>query len=197
MSRDSRSRMVRSAATLIRTHGVTATSFSEVLERSGAPRGSIYHHFPNGKEELAIDAIRWTQDWTLAYQRRCPGNTPEEVLDWFVRLWREVVVGSKATEGCAIVGVAVDTRADDEELMAAVRGAFDSCVELLTDQYRAAGVPADRARSIAVTTVAGMEGAVILCRAERSVRPLEAVAGELRRLVAGPRSRRKPAAKAR
>ena len=189
--------MVRSAATLIRTHGVTATSFSEVLERSGAPRGSIYHHFPNGKEELAIDAIRWTEDWVLAYQRRCPGNSPEEVLDWFVRLWREVVVGSKATEGCAIVGVAVDTRADDEELMAAVRDAFDSCIELLTDQYRAAGVPTERARSMAVTTVAGMEGAVILCRAERSVRPLEAVAGELRRLVAGPWSRPKPAAKPR
>src|SRR5438477_181964 len=53
MSSDSRERMVRSAASLIRTRGVNATSFSEVLADSGAPRGSIYHHFPAGKKQLA------------------------------------------------------------------------------------------------------------------------------------------------
>ena len=183
MSRDSRSKMVRSAAVLIRTHGVNATSFSEVVAKSGAPRGSIYHHFPQGKEQLAEDAVNWTREWTLAYQRRCPARTPSEVLDWFVDLWRQVVVASGAAEGCAIVGVAVDTTFDDERLLAAVRSAFDSCVELLADQFRAAGIAADRARAVAVTVVAGMEGSVILCRAERSVRPLEIVASELTRLV--------------
>jgi TetR/AcrR family transcriptional repressor of lmrAB and yxaGH operons len=183
VSRDSRLRMVRSAAMLIRTHGVNATSFSEVLASSGAPRGSIYHHFPEGKEQLAEDAIKWTREWVLGYQRRCPARTSGEVLDWFVDLWRQVVVASEGTEGCAIAGVAVDTMPDSRHLMAAVRSAFDSCIELLTEQLRSTGIPANRARALGVTALAGMEGAMILCRAERGVRPLEAVASELARLL--------------
>ena len=54
---DSRASMVRSAASLIRTRGVNATSFSDVLADSGAPRGSIYHHFPGGKDQLVDAAI--------------------------------------------------------------------------------------------------------------------------------------------
>src|SRR5438128_10790510 len=76
MSRDSRTKMVRSAARLIRSRGVTATSFSEVLAASGAPRGSIYHHFQNGKEELAADAIRWTSERALRYQSDRTDSTP-------------------------------------------------------------------------------------------------------------------------
>ena len=68
MPQDSRASMVRSAAALIGSQGVSATSFSDVLADSGAPRGSIYHHFPDGKKQLAEDAIRWTSDRVLAYQ---------------------------------------------------------------------------------------------------------------------------------
>ena len=75
MAADSRSRMVRSAASLIRTRGASATSFSEVLADSGSPRGSIYHHFPNGKEQLEADAIRWTSDRVLAHQLDCAATT--------------------------------------------------------------------------------------------------------------------------
>src|SRR2546428_12940498 len=85
---DSRASMVRSAASLIRTRGVNATSFSEVLAESGAPRGSIYHHFPNGKEQLAGDAIRWTSEWVLAHQRACRATTPAGGLDRFLDMGR-------------------------------------------------------------------------------------------------------------
>ena len=84
---DSRASMVRGAVSLIRTRGVNATSFSDVLAESGAPRGSIYHHFPNGKEQLAGDAIRWTSDRVLAHQRACRATTPAGVLDCFIDMW--------------------------------------------------------------------------------------------------------------
>ena len=56
---DARQRMIVSAALLIREHGVEATSFSAVLAHSGAPRGSIYHHFPGGKAQLVEEATRY------------------------------------------------------------------------------------------------------------------------------------------
>ncbi len=187
MSKDSRTKMVRSAASLIRTRGATATSFSEVLADSGAPRGSIYHHFPQGKDQLAADAIQWTSERVLAHQGKCPARTPSGVLDCFIDMWRQTVVASGGTAGCVVAGVAVDTLPDAEALMAVVRVTFESWVDLLTRQLHDVGLPPARARSVALATLAGMEGALILCRAERSVAPLEAVAAELKRLVANRR----------
>jgi len=94
------------------------------------------------------------------------------------------VVASNGAAGCVVAGVAVDTMPDATELMAAVRAAFDSWVDLLASQLRAAGFPAIRSRTVAVAALAAMEGALILCRAEGSVEPLETVAGQLRRLAA-------------
>ena len=183
MTKDSRASMVRSAASLIRTRGVSATSFSDVLADSGAPRGSVYHHFPRGKEQLAGDAISWTSERVLARQRACRATTASGVLSCFIDLWHHVVVASGGTAGCVVAGVAVDTIADAGGLMDLVRGTFRSWVDLLSDQLKATGVPPKRARSIAVATLAGMEGALILCRAEGNVGPLNAVAAELMRLL--------------
>jgi TetR/AcrR family transcriptional repressor of lmrAB and yxaGH operons len=185
MTSDSRARMVRSAASLIRTRGVSGTSFSDVLSDSGAPRGSIYHHFPNGKEQLAGDAIRWTSDRVLAHQRLCAGTTPEAVLECFIAMWRQVVEASGGAAGCVVAGVAIDTAGADADLMAVVRTTFRAWRDLLAEQLVAVGLPAARAAQIALVTLAGMEGALILCRAEGNSGPLEAVAAELRALASG------------
>jgi AcrR family transcriptional regulator len=178
---DSRASMVRGAASLIRTRGVNATSFSDVLAESGAPRGSIYHHFPNGKEQLAGDAIRWTSERVLAHQRACRATTPAGVLDCFIDMWRQVVLASGGTAGCVVAGVAIDTVAAGRAMIDLVRATFRSWIDLLAEQLLAVGVPARRARTVAVAVVAGMEGALILCRAEGNSGPLETVAAELKR----------------
>ena len=82
-----------------------------------------------------------------------------------------------------MAGVAVDTTPDDVELLDIVRATFRSWVALLAEQLAAAGVPAQRAVPIATATLAGMEGALILCRAEGNSKPLDAVAEELLRLL--------------
>jgi TetR/AcrR family transcriptional repressor of lmrAB and yxaGH operons len=180
---DSRASMVRGAVSLIRSRGVNATSFSDVLAESGAPRGSIYHHFPNGKEQLAGDAIRWTSERVLAHQRACRAPTPAGVLDCFIDMWRQVVLASGGSAGCVVAGVAIDTVAADRPMIDLVRATFRSWVDLLTEQLEAVGVPGRRAARVAVAVVAGMEGALILCRAEGDSGPLETVAAELKRLV--------------
>lgn len=183
MPTDSRTRMVRSAASLISTRGVSATSFADVLADSGAPRGSIYHHFPEGKKQLAVDAIRWTSERVLAHQRACSASTPAAVLRHFIDLWRQAVLAAGGAAGCAVAGVAIDTVADDTGLIDEIRAAFRSWVALLAGQLEAAGVPTTRAAPIALTAVAALEGALILCRAEGGSGPLDTVAGELLRLL--------------
>ena len=182
MSSQSRASMVRSAATLIGAHGMSATSFSEVLADSGAPRGSIYHHFPRGKEQLAEDAIGWTSEQILGHIAACPATTPRGVLDWFVDLWRTVARSSGGAAGCAVAGVAIDTAADGD-ILAAVRAAFGSWRDALAGRLEAAGLGAGPARRVALTALAAMEGALILCRAEGDATPLADVGGEILNLV--------------
>src|SRR6266850_1231469 len=173
MTSDSRERMVRSAASLIRSRGLNATSFSDVLADSGAPRGSIYHHFPEGKLQLADDAMRWTSDRVLAHLRAGTAVTPADVLKRFIDMWRKVVVASGGAAGCVVAGVAIDTNAKKADHLDVVRSTFRSWVAVLTEQLEAVGVPAARARPIALATLAGMEGALILCRAEGNAKPLD------------------------
>ena len=183
MTSDSRERMVRSAASLIRTRGVNATSLSEVLADSGAPRGSIYHHFPEGKDQLAQDAIRWTSERVLAHLRAGAAVTPSDVLKRFIDMWRQVVLTSRGTAGCVVAGVAIDTDAGEAGQIDLVRSTFRSWTAVLAEQLRAVGVSSARATSIALATLAGMEGALVLCRAEGNAKPLDTVAEELLRLL--------------
>jgi AcrR family transcriptional regulator len=183
MSTDSRANMVRSAASLIGSRGVSGTSLADVVADSGAPRGSIYHHFPEGKKQLAEEAIRWTSERVLAYQRAGAGESASAVLTRFIGMWRNVVLSSGGASGCVVAGVAIDTLADDAGLIDVVRTTFRSWVALLSEQLGATGVPAERAGPIALATLAAMEGALILCRAEGNSAPLDAVAAELLRLL--------------
>ena len=183
MTNDSRASMVRSAAALIGSRGVSATSFSDVLTDSGAPRGSIYHHFPDGKKQLAQDAVEWTSQRVLAFQSAYDGTTATGVLERFIGMWRGVVLGSGGSSGCVVAGVAIDTTQGDESLIDVVRATFQAWISLLTEQLTTTGLPAERAGSVATATLAGMEGALILCRAAGDVGPLDVVAAELLRLL--------------
>jgi TetR/AcrR family transcriptional regulator, lmrAB and yxaGH operons repressor len=180
---DSRKKMVESAAALIGSQGMNATSFSDVLSDSGAPRGSIYFHFPGGKKELARDAIQWTSSQVIDHIRASDASSPTEVIRHFVALFQHVANASDGAAGCAVAGVTIDVSAGDEELLVDAREAFHAWVALLAEQLRGVGVAISRARAIALTCVASVEGALILCRAEGAAAPLDAVATQLVHLV--------------
>jgi AcrR family transcriptional regulator len=182
MAKDSRFRLVQSAAKLIALRGVNGTSFSDVLADSCGPRGSLYHHFPGGKNEMAIDAIAFTSEQILTHQRAFPGGTPADVLAWFVAIFRHAVHASGGRCGCAVAGVALDT-GEPGLLLEAARTAFSTWTAVLAEQFEQSGLPTARAQALATTTLAAMEGALILCRAARDTAPLETVANELRLLA--------------
>ena len=172
--------MVVSAASLLGSRGVGATSLADVLAASRAPRGSIYHHFPGGKSQLIGEAMRWTTEQVLAYQEQCAARTAPGVLGHFVDLFRHSIASSQCQAGCPIAGVVVGSSSEDGKLLLLGREGFRAWADLLTRQLIAVRVPPRNARSLAVTTLASVEGALILCRAERSLEPLEQVAEQLR-----------------
>lgn len=178
----SRQRMVLSAIALLRERGYGGASFGEVLAHSGAPRGSIYHHFPDGKAQLMTEAVEVVAAAVEGLIARA-GDDPLAAVDAFVAGWRAQLEDGDFRAGCPVVGVVVELPQDAPALQAAVAAAFARWGAAFAALLERRGVAADDARRLATLVVAGVEGAVILSRARRDVGPLLDVGAELRRAV--------------
>jgi TetR/AcrR family transcriptional regulator, lmrAB and yxaGH operons repressor len=178
-----RARMVDGALRLLATKGVEGTSFAEVLEATSSPRGSVYHHFPGGKAELLHAALDLASERGLAAMEATRGQPSPVVIERFLELWRSLLDRSRLTAGCAVVAVTVAT--NDAELLDHAGTIFQTWTELLTDLCAAGGMSPESAHQLAVTVIAATEGAVALCRAERSKKPFEQVQSVLLALANG------------
>lgn len=167
--------MIAGAVRLLAQQGLQATSFSEVLALTGAPRGSIYHHFPGGKDQLVAAAVDAAGAHALAVLDPLAGSDPATVTETFLGLWRLLLERTDTTVGCAVLAVTVATRSD--ELLDQAGAVFRSWRSRLAELLAAGGL-AD-ADAFAATLIAASEGAVVLARASRSLEPFDAVAGYL------------------
>jgi len=175
-------RMVQSAVKLLAEHGFQATTFSSVLEDACAPRGSIYYHFPEGKDQLIAAAIDLAGDRAIALTDSFRGLSAVETVEAFAGLWRAVLLRSEFRAGCAVLAVTVS--ADVPELIARAAAVFRSWRECLGQVLEASGIEAGQARAFALTIIAACEGATVMCRAERSLEPLDVVVSHLRSIAA-------------
>lgn len=172
---DSRTRMIASAAELFREQGYSATGFRDVVEHSGAPRGSIYHHFPGGKDELVAAAIARVSERTLARLTEL-GGSATSLTEGFLGLWRALLDRSGLTAGCAVVAVSV---AASDDLLDRAGTVFREWTAHLAALLEEAGVAPARAASFAVLLISATEGAVVMARAQRDLAPFESVAATL------------------
>lgn len=175
--------MVRGAVQLIRRRGVSGTGMREIVSEAGAPRGSLQHYFPGGKEELVSDALLWAGDVAARRMRRYVGElqprTPSALLTCVVDDWRRDLTGEQFSAGCPLVAAAADTAASSEPLRQVLRHAFDGWLEPLSGSLAELGVPPERADNLAVVTIAALEGAIILARIRRDLAPFDALVLEL------------------
>jgi AcrR family transcriptional regulator len=178
-----RERMVRSAAQLIRRKGVSGTGMREIVTEAHAPRGSLQHYFPGGKEEIVSDALLWTSDVAARRVRRSlselQSRTPSALLASIIGTWRRDLTSEKFLAGCPLVAAAADTAATSEQLRQVLRRAFDGWLRPLSESLAELGVPPERSGNLAVVTIAALEGAIILARIRRDLTPFDALVLEL------------------
>lgn len=178
--------MVVSAALLIRERGAHATAISDVLEHSGAPRGSAYHYFPGGRTQLLCEAVDFAGEHFGAIIAEAGGGL--ELLDTLMDRYRRQLLDSDFRAGCPIVAVSVE--AGDEqhrERMAPVveraTAAFDRWNDLIAQRFISDGIAPARARELAMLATAALEGAIVLARVRRDMTPLDVVHRQLRNLL--------------
>lgn len=178
-----RERMVRSAAQLIRRKGVSGTGMREIVTEADAPRGSLQHYFPGGKEELVSDALLWMGDVAARRTKRClselESRTPSALLASIVDTWRRDLTNEEFSAGCPLVAAAADTAATSERLRQVLGRAFDGWLEPLSESLVDLGVPIDRSDNLAIVIIAALEGAIILARIRRDLTPFDALVLEL------------------
>lgn len=180
----SRDRMILSAAELLREYGASATSIDRVLAHSGAPRGSVYYHFPGGRAQLIDEAVALAGDFTAGMiETATQADDALDAVEVFFALWRDLLVKSDFRAGCPIVAVAVETNDDAPQLVRSAAAVFARWQEALAALFVRHGLTAERSKRLASFVIAAVEGAVIMCRAERSLDPLEAAAGEIHDLL--------------
>ena len=186
-SAPSRERIVAGAADLISRRGLNATSIRELAKHAKAPLGSTYHYFPEGKGQLATEAVQYAGGAVARILRKELDSGPVAGLRAFLSLWRGIVIESDFRAGCPVLAVSVEEPPADEmpPSLAAAAEAFESWEQLLAEALRRHGADDEQAPGLAALIVASVEGAIAMCRAKRSMGPLDQVAQQLEVLIAG------------
>jgi TetR/AcrR family transcriptional repressor of lmrAB and yxaGH operons len=184
---DTKRRMLNSAVLLLRERGAAGVTVDAVLAHSGAPRGSVYHHFPGGRNELVLGAARQAGDYiTKMVDEAATGGDAQQVMERFIAFWKHSLTDTDYRAGCPVVALAVDSRDDIPDAAELVREIFARWQVSLSDLLTGDGFPAERAQRLATLVVASVEGAIILSRARRDLSPLDDVLTEIAPLLGAP-----------
>jgi AcrR family transcriptional regulator len=178
--------MVVSAALLIRERGAQPTAIADVLEHSGAPRGSAYHYFPGGRTQLLCEAIDYSGEYIAA--KIADADSSLAALDGLIAYYRKQLVRSEYRAGCPVVAVTVEAGDPGKEdqsrpVIDRAAAAFVRWNDLIAQRLVSDGVSAARAEELAMLTTTAIEGAIIVARASRDLKPLDLVHGQLRDLL--------------
>ncbi|MGV0045206.1 TetR/AcrR family transcriptional regulator [Mycobacterium colombiense] len=176
--------MVAGAADMISRRGLNATSVRELAKHTRAPLGSTYHYFPGGKYDLATEAVRWTDEVTTGILTKELSAGPLAGLQAFLAIWRKVVLDSDFHAGCPVLAVSVEDLPEEQSApREAAAAAFGNWTALLATSMQQHGASALDAQGVATLVVAAVEGTVAMCRAQRTIEPLDQVTAELIRIV--------------
>ncbi|CAB3796227.1 putative HTH-type transcriptional regulator YxaF [Paraburkholderia fynbosensis] len=176
---DARARAIATAQRLFRIQGYTATGLIQILEESGAPKGSFYFHFPRGKTQLAEEAIDDYVANRIAVLRNISANTTGNALNFVHQIFSTFaaeMVASDFQYGCLMQNLANELPALDAELTKRIARGFVESTAIIAEHFRGCGFSSARASCTAAALVAALEGARTIARLERTPAVFEALA---------------------
>jgi TetR/AcrR family transcriptional repressor of lmrAB and yxaGH operons len=172
--RETRKNLVESTARLLVTRGFHATGMNQVLAESGAPRGSLYFHFPGGKLELAVEAVHALGDELAAELGAILDGqrTLEAGLRALCGMFAVQLQKTGFQRGCPIATVSLEAGAGPPALLEACADVFRRWEGELATRLQAEGLTRMTARSTAANVLALIEGALLLAKAHHDAAPL-------------------------
>ena len=182
---DSKGKTLAAAARLFRQQGYHGTALHDILAAGGSPRGSLYFHFPGGKEEIGETALTLAGDavrQAIAHAAET-SETAELFLTRIARGMASDLEKSDFREGCPIATTALETSAQSDTLGTATRGAFKSWENEIKRGLERFGIGSEQADLVATLVLSQLEGALLLARTYRSLAPMQRAEQALKLLV--------------
>lgn len=180
MTASTKDRILDTTAEMFRRYGYTGTGLKQIVQKANAAFGSLYHHFPGGKEELGAEVIRRSgrmyQDLVTAIFDASP--TIDSSVDNVFSGAAAVLLATDYADACPIATVALEVASTSEPLRQATADVFEAWIIAATERFTAAGIAAPEARELAIGMIAALEGAFVLARATRSTEAID-VAGAM------------------
>ncbi|GAA3529236.1 TetR/AcrR family transcriptional regulator [Nocardioides daeguensis] len=180
-----KARLAESMLELIQTSGYSGTGLNAVIDHAAAPKGSIYFHYPEGKEGLGVAAVELAAQRfeALITEAAAAADGPAGAVRSAVEALTRIVSESDFRLGCPVSVVTLEMGAESERLRHACATAFESWIAPTAAFLEASGVAANEARSLATVVVSTIEGAVIVSRALHSTQPLTSAADVVAELI--------------
>jgi TetR/AcrR family transcriptional repressor of lmrAB and yxaGH operons len=186
MATNTSTRMLDTTARLLQQRGYHGTSLNDILAASAAPRGSLYFHFPGGKDQLVFEASRAAVDRVTQHRREvlAAASSPAAAVRAFAD---SIVLLLEETDyqlGCPIAPIVLDGTSEVTDLSELCRQTFEEWIGLLREAFAEAGIAKQRAEALALLTQSSFEGALLIARAYRDSSPVLTVAAEVEVMVA-------------
>ena len=166
---NTKERILDASTDLFRRQGLMGTGIKQILAAAEAPFGSLYHHFPGGKDELAAETIKraGAQYAELVAGKLVAGpDLPTNIRNAFASA-AQTLCETDYADACPIETVALEVASTNERLRAATADVFDSWIDGLDALLQSNGVAAAEARPLAYVIISALEGAFVLVRAAR------------------------------
>ncbi|MEV0649495.1 TetR/AcrR family transcriptional regulator [Phytomonospora sp. NPDC050363] len=183
---ETKARLIEATRRLVEAKGYHGTGLNEILTASGAPRGSLYHHFPGGKDQLvgeALSAAGREIDGVVA-ELSATAAGPAELVAALLDALAERMVAADYTKGCPVATVALEVAATNDALQPLCDGIYTGWRRALASALLADGHDAAEVDDLATTVLALIEGSLVLARTARSRTPIEQTGRRITRLLA-------------
>lgn len=173
---DPKAAMIEAATTLFRRRGYEGVGVAELLSFSGAPRGSLYFHFPGGKEQIAIEAVTRAGEAVREgiRARSAITSSVEDYIETAFAGWAVNLEASDYENGCIIALVGLEAASASPALKKAADDAFASWEVELAEMAMSKGLEREGAQTFATAFICAVEGAIMMARTRNDTGALNA-----------------------
>jgi len=180
-----RDQIIEKTCELLEIQGYHATGLNQIIRESGSPKGSLYYHFPGGKEELAVESVQHVGQIVLGRitENLAQIDDPAAAIETFIRNIALNVERSGYRAGGPITTIAMETASGSEALRETCDRIYMEWRAAFADKLAGGGLDATQAHSIATLIIAAIEGGVILSRTSRSPEPLQHIGQQIGILI--------------
>jgi TetR/AcrR family transcriptional regulator, lmrAB and yxaGH operons repressor len=178
-----RESLIHATAKLIRQQGVNATGINEILRVVGIPKGSLYHHFPGGKDELVIAALHYAKEYlSQKFKMAMKGKASvEKGLEAVLDDYAAGLQKSNYSSGCPMATVALEVAGNNEAIRQACNEVLDYWIDSLVAYFKHKNSKAGKKEAMEFMT--RLEGALLIAQIQKSDRPLKALKGQLADII--------------